>query len=81
MRKEKMAHAVLERKETVYCVKNEGIILEELLISEREADLACVNKVDSQKVDNVNNFAKYHEELHHIDKVKRMITFRNHGVY
>ena len=76
-----MAHAVLEEKENVYCVKNEGIILEDLLISEQEADLECVCEVDLQKVDDVNNYAKYHEELIGVNKVKRMIAFRNLGVY
>ena len=81
MRKEKMAHIVLERKENIYCVKNEGIILGDLPISEREANLECVNEVYLQKVDNVNNYAKYHEEFIPITTVKRMVAFRNHGVY
>ena len=81
MRKEKMVQAVLEEKENIYCVKNEGIILEDLLISEREANMECICEAEWQKVDNVNNFAKYHEEFIPINTVKRMIAFRNHGVY
>ncbi|MFX1493934.1 MAG: hypothetical protein ACFFBZ_06595 [Promethearchaeota archaeon] len=76
-----MVQTVLERKESIYCVKSEGIILEDLLISENKADLECVSEVDLQKVDNVNNYAKYHEEFIPINTVKQMITFRNHGVY
>jgi len=81
VRKEKMAHTVLEEKENVYSVKNEGIILENLLISEREANLAGDNEADSQKVDDVNNYAKYHEEFIPINIMKRNFAFRNHGVY
>lgn len=76
-----MAHAVLERKENVYYVKREGIILEDLLVTERKADLECIDEVDLQRVDNVNNYAKYHEEFIPITTVKRMVAFRNHGVY
>ena len=76
-----MVQAVMEEKESIYCVKNEGIILENLLISEQEANLECVNEVDLEKVDNVNNYAKYHEEFIPINTVKRMVAFRNHGVY
>ena len=81
MRKEKMVQTVLEEKENIYCVKSEGIILEDLLISEREADLECICEAELQKVDNVNNYAKYHEEFIPINTMKRMIAFRNHGVY
>jgi hypothetical protein len=76
-----MAHAVLERKEILYCVENEGIILGPLLNSERKADLGCINEVNFQKVNGVNNYAKYHEEFIPIKIVKRNFAFRNHGVY
>ncbi|MFX0027337.1 MAG: hypothetical protein ACFE8M_13105 [Candidatus Hermodarchaeota archaeon] len=76
-----MVQAVLEEKETMYCVKNEGIILEDLLISERKADVECYNEADSQKIDNINNYAKYHEEFIPINTVNRNVTFRNYGVY
>jgi len=81
VRKEKMAQIVLERKENIYCVKSEGTILENLLISERKVGLECICEAESQKVDNANNYAKYHEELIDVNKVKRMIAFRNHGVH
>jgi hypothetical protein len=81
VRKEKMVQAVLEEKEDVYSVKSEEIILENLLISEREADLEGINEVDFQKVDDVNNYAKYHEEFIPINIMKRNFAFRNHGVY
>ncbi|MGB5909970.1 MAG: hypothetical protein WBH31_02120 [Promethearchaeia archaeon] len=76
-----MAHTVLEEKENVYSVKNEGIILGDLLISEREVDLAYLDEADSKKLEDFSNYAKNHEELIDVNKVKHTIAFRNLGVY
>ncbi len=76
-----MVQIALEEKENVYCVNSEGIILESLLISEKKTDLACCNEDDSHKVNNVNNYAKYHEEFIPINIMKRNFAFRNHGVF
>ena len=81
VRKEKMAQIVLERKENIYCVKSEGTILEDLLSSEREVDLVCINEVDSKKLEDFSIYAKYHEEFIPINKMKQKNTFRNLGVY
>lgn len=67
-----------EKKEKIYCVKLEGVPLENFLISEQEE---CLCEADPQKVDNVSKYAKYHEELIDINKLKQKMSFGNLGFY
>lgn len=76
-----MSHTVLKKQENKYCENFKEIILEDLLISESKAGRVDICKDKAKLVEDVPNYAKSHEEFIDINKMKRLINFRNWGLY
>lgn len=76
-----MAQSVLEKEQNICYVKSEGIISEDLQEYDQKIDLAHNKKVISRKSEDFSNYAKYHEHLIDIDKIKRRSVFKILKIY